>query len=63
MTNDITVDTLVRFVPEWADGDLAVYQVIEDYDDQLIIEPVEWDGPLVPQELVRRNMLVKVENV
>jgi hypothetical protein len=59
----LTQGQLVRLAPQWmdspAEGD-ALYRVVEDNGDRLIVELV-CDLPIPPQELVRRDMIVLAE--
>lgn len=55
---------LVRLVPQWLnspDEAHAIYRVVEDNGDRCFIELV-CDLPIAPQELVRKEMLVPVED-
>jgi hypothetical protein len=38
-----------------------VFEVVEDNGDRLFIEPRDCDMPIRPRELVRRNMLITIE--
>jgi len=54
---------LVKLVPQWLSSPEeadARYRVVEDNGDRLIVEYV-CDLPIPPQELVRREMAVAVQ--
>jgi hypothetical protein len=55
---------LVRLAPQWMDTPAeaeALYRVVEDNGDRVIAELV-CDLPIRPQELLRKEMLVLVED-
>lgn len=54
---------LVRLAPEWLDNPKeaeSLYRVVEDNGDRCIVELV-CDLPIPPQELVRKAMIIPVE--
>jgi len=48
---------IVKFKPEWADGDESEYVVVEDNGDRLLVSPIVWKWAIRPTELVKREMV------
>ena len=58
--NYFKVGSMVCFSEEWKDGDDQSYRIIEWNGDRGFIQPVHWDGEIIPTELVYKEMIVLI---